>query len=110
MSSTKINQLQLVQQNLQNLGAQKQQLQSQIVELDSALSELKATAQAYKIVGKLMLAASKEELQKELEQKKEVAEVRVKNFSQQEEKLQHSFEDLQKEVMKELQQKGEKKK
>ena len=62
MSSTKINQLQLVQQNLQNMGAQKQQLQSQIVELDSALLELKATDKAYKIVGKLMLAASKEEL------------------------------------------------
>ncbi len=108
MSSTKINQLQLVQQNLQNMGAQKQQLQSQIVELDSALLELKATDKAYKIVGKLMLAASKEELQKELEQKKEVAEVRLKNFSQQEEKLQHSFEELQKEVMREMQQEKKK--
>ena len=39
-SSEKINQLQLLQQNLQNLSSQKQQFQSQLLELDSALTEL----------------------------------------------------------------------
>lgn len=104
MATPKISQLQLLQQNLQNIVLQKQQFQTQIVELDSALNELKSTDKAYKIVGKIMLAASKEELAKELVQKKEIAEIRLKHFNQQEEKLQHNFEELQQEVVKELQQ------
>ncbi|MFA6461549.1 MAG: prefoldin subunit beta [Candidatus Woesearchaeota archaeon] len=112
MANSKISQLQLLQQNLQNILAQKQQLQSQIVEYDSALTELKTTDKAYKIVGKIMLSASKEDIIKDLEDKKEVVEIRLKNFSQQEEKLQESFQQVQQEVMAELQQdkKNEKKK
>ena len=104
-SSEKLSQLQFLQQNLQNIILQKQQFQNQIVELDSALSELNSTSQAYKIVGKIMLAASKEQLTNELKEKKEVAEVRLKNFTKQEEKLQHNIEELQQEVMKELKKK-----
>ncbi|MEK6938735.1 MAG: prefoldin subunit beta [Nanoarchaeota archaeon] len=103
MASSKISQLQLLQQNLQNILTQKQQFQNQLVELDSALSELHTTDKAYKIVGKIMLAASKDTLIKELEEKKEVVSVRLKNLSQQEEKLQKGFEELQQEVMKEMQ-------
>ncbi len=110
MTSNKIAQLQLLQQNLQNIMAQKQQFQSQLVEVESALSELKKTDKAYKIVGKLMLAASRSELEKELVEKKEVLEVRLKNFTQQEERIQKNFEEQQQEVVKELQGKKEKKK
>ena len=101
--SEKIQQLQLLQQNLQNISLQKQQIQNQLLELDSALKELDSTEKAYKIVGKIMLAASKEELSKELKEKKDVADVRLKNFSKQEETLQKSIDELQKEVMAELQ-------
>ena len=100
--SEKIQQLQLLQQNLQNISVQKQQLQNQLLELDSALTELKNTEKAYKIVGKIMLAASKDNLSKDLGEKKEVIDVRLKNFTKQEETLQKSIEDLQKEVMAEL--------
>ena len=101
-NSTKINQLQLLQQNLQNLVMQKQQVQTQLLEVESALSELKTTEKAYKIVGKIMLASSKEELIKELEEKKEISNVRIKNFKEQEESLQKNIEEVQKEVMEEL--------
>jgi len=100
--SEKIQQLQLLQQNLQNISVQKQQIQNQLLELDSALKELDSTEKAYKIVGKIMLATPKEELSKDLKEKKDVAGVRLKNFSKQEETLQKSIEDLQKEVMSEL--------
>jgi len=103
MASSKIAQLQLLQQNLQNILTQKQQLQNQLIELDSALTELNTTDKAYKIVGKIMLAAPKQELIKDLEEKKEVVSVRIKNFSQQEEKLQNNFEEVQKEVVQEMQ-------
>ena len=105
MSSDKINQLQLLQQNLQGLMAQKQQMQEQLTELQSALRELGSTEKAYKIVGKVMLATSKEELSKELAEQKDVMEVRLKNFTSQEEKLKKSLEETQKDVMKEMKEK-----
>ncbi len=108
VSSDKINQLQLLQQNLQSLSQQKQQMQEQLVELDSALNEVKSTEKAYKIVGKIMIATSKDSLQKDLEQKKEVAEIRLKNFTKQEDALQQSMKDIQKQVMEELKKKKEK--
>ncbi len=103
MSSTNMQQLQLTQQNLQNIMMQKQQIQSQLVEFESALTELKTTDKAYKIVGKIMIASSKDNLTKDLEEKKEVAEVRLKNFNGQEVKLKKNLEEFQKKVMEEMQ-------
>ena len=102
MSSEKINQLQLLQQNIQTILAQKQQLQSQLVELDSALTEIGKTEKSYKILGNIMVAASKDNLSKELSEKKEIVEVRLKNFQKQEERLKKDIEELQKEVVSEL--------
>ncbi len=102
MASSSISQLQLLQQNLQNIAAQKQQIESQIVELDSALSGLQKTDKAYKIVGRIMLAASKEQLSKEVAERKEVMEVRLKNFTAQEDKFKQNIEKMQKMVMEEL--------
>jgi len=102
MASSKINQLQLLQQNLQQVINQKQQFQSQIMEFDSALQELETTDKAYKIVGKIMVASPKNKLVQELQEKKEVVEVRIKNFEKQELKLKESLEKAQAEVMKEL--------
>lgn len=108
MASTKISQLQLLQQNLQQVMIQKQQFQSQMMELDSVLIELKTTDKAYKIVGKLMIASSKEELLKDLQEKKEVTDVRVKNFEKQEKKLKENLEKLQQEVVEEMHSSGKK--
>src|SRR3989344_6554754 len=99
---SKVNQLQLLQQNLQSVLAQKQQLQSQLVELESALEQLGSASQAYKIVGKIMISAKKEELTKDLQEKKEVAEIRFKNFNKQEEKLRENLEKTQQEAMQEF--------
>ena len=102
MNSTKVNQLQLLQQNLQNILLQKQQLESQLVELDSALTELKTTEKAYKIVGKIMITADKTGLSADLAQRKDITAIRLQNFSKQEEKLKQSIDAVQKEVMEEL--------
>ena len=105
MASAKINQLQLLQQNLQNVLNQKQQLESQLIELDSALTEVKTTEKAYKIIGKIMVACPTEKLAKDLQEKKEVIEIRFKNFAKQEERLKAGLEEAQQEVMQELKQK-----
>ena len=102
MSSTKVQQLQLTQQNLQNILTQKQQIESQLAEFDSALTELKNTENAFKILGKIMVATSKDKLNNDLKEKKEVLTVRLENFTKQEKTLQNSIEELQKEVVEEL--------
>jgi len=102
MSSNKMQQLRLTQQNLQNVMLQKQQIQGQLIELESALTELKTTEKAYKIVGKIMIVSSKEKLTKELQEKKEVQEVRLKNFNRQEEKLQAVLEQLQTDAVEDM--------
>jgi len=97
-----MQQLRLTQQNLQNVMLQKQQIQGQLIELESALTELKTTEKAYKIVGKIMIASSKEKLTKELQEKKEVQEIRLKNFNRQEEKLQAVLEQLQTDAVEDM--------
>lgn len=103
MASPKINQLQLLQQNLQNILLQKQQFQGQLAEINSALQELKITTQAYRIIGTVMLATSREDLLKDLQEKKELAEIRLKNIEQQEHSLQQNMQTVQKEAVEELQ-------
>ena|SRR3989344_865125 len=99
MTSEKVNQLQLTQQNLQSVVAQKQQLESQVTELDSALKEITTARESFKIIGKIMVSTSKDLLKKELEQKREIISIRLKNFTRQEELLIKNIEELQQEVM-----------
>ncbi|MBT4936273.1 prefoldin subunit beta [Candidatus Woesearchaeota archaeon] len=107
MSSTNANQLQIIKQNIESLLLQRQQLESQLTELTSALTELSETSQSYKIIGKIMVASSKDTLRKDIEQKKEVIEIRIKNIIQQEEKLKQNMDTIQKEAVKEFQEKQE---
>lgn len=100
--STKINQLQILQQNLQNISLQKQQIESQFTELESALTELQTTEKAYKVLGRIMVAASKDSLIQELTSKKEITQIRIKNFEKQEESIKRNIESTQQEVVAEL--------
>ncbi len=98
----KIQQLQLFEQNLQNFIMQKQTMQMQIVELESALDELKKTETAYRIVGNIMVKANKEELVKDLESKKEVSALRVKTIEKQEAMIRERAAKIQTEVLGEI--------
>lgn len=95
----KINQLQMFEQSVNQLVAQKQQFQMQIAEVESALNELEKTDKAYKIIGTVMVAANKEELKKELADKKEVMEIRIKNLEKQENQIKEKTTKMQSEVM-----------
>ncbi|MBN1544796.1 prefoldin subunit beta [Candidatus Woesearchaeota archaeon] len=98
----KINKLSSMEQSLQSFLAQKQAFQAQLLEIDSALGELKKTSKAYRIVGNVMVASDKAELTKELEQKKETMELRIKSLEKQESKMREKTSELQSEVMKEM--------
>lgn len=108
--SEKLAQLQMIEQNLQQLLSQKQQFNGQMVEIESALEELEKTEDAYKIVGNVMVKVSKPELSKELGEKKERTEIRIKSIEKQEDKLKEKAEALRAEVMEDMNKKEQKKK
>ena len=95
----KIAQLQLIEQNMQNLLQQKQAFSNQLNEINSALEELNKTDNAYKIVGNIMVKSDKIELNKDLEGKKEIAELRIKSIEKQENLLKDKASKIQKEVL-----------
>jgi len=99
----KINKLSMMEQTLQSFLAQKQTFQAQLMEIDSALDELKKTDKAYKIVGNVMVFSDKESLISDLNQKKETVELRIKSIDKQETKMREKTSELQSEVMKEMQ-------
>ena len=83
MSNEKVEQLQMYEQSVNNLLLQKQQLQAQVAEMNSALKELESTSNAYKIIGNIMVSAKKEDLKKDLEAKQNAASVRLKALEKQ---------------------------
>ena len=102
----KVRQLQMFEQNMQNILSQKQNIQGQTLEVDNALEELKnAEGKVYKIVGTVMIDSTKERLEKDLNERKEVLELRLKSLKKQEDSFRERAEVLQKEVMLEIEKK-----
>ena len=104
----KIVELQTLEQNLQLFALQKQKFQTSLNEIENALEDLKtAKGETFKIIGNVMVAVNRDQLVKELNEKKSVLELRIKNIENQEEKFKEKAEKLQSEVMEKL--KNEKK-
>jgi prefoldin beta subunit len=102
-SEQDIRELQLIEQNLSNLLMQKQNFQARLIENENALKEIdRTTKETYKILGTIMVAVDKEELQKEIDEEREIIKLRIKNIEKQENKLKEHAEELQKEVLKNL--------
>jgi len=98
----KIGQLQMFEQSLQNFLGQKQQFQVQLVEVESALSELGNTDKAYKIVGNIMVEAEKDDLKADLQSKKEMLELRLKTMERQEAQVREKASKIQSEILKNI--------
>jgi len=99
----KIQELQLIEQNLSNLLMQKQNFQSRLLENENALREVHETKkQTYKILGSIMVAVEKDQLKKDLDSEKEILDLRIKSIEKQENKLKDRAQELQKEILKEL--------
>ena len=95
----KIAQLQMLQQRAQVFVAQKQQSQMQLIEIENALKELDgAKGSAFKLVGDILVEKKADELKKELSEKKDNLDVRIKSIEKQETKIQEEAQELQKEI------------
>lgn len=99
----KIQELQLLEQNLQNLLLQKQAFQMESVETQAALKEIDGAGdEVFKIVGQLMIKSDKPKLKKELLEKEKIIELRIKTIGKQEKNLTEKLDFLRDEFMKSL--------
>ena len=89
------------QQNLQAVLAQKQQVELELGETEKALEELgKAsdTEAIYKFAGNLLVKVKKEDVVKELNEKKELGNTRKMVLAKQEARFRESLKDLQSKI------------
>jgi prefoldin beta subunit len=95
----KIQQLTMLEQNIQNTSLQKQGFHLQLLEIEAALKEIENSTETYKIVANIMVKSDKAELRKDLNDKKEMVELRIRSLEKQESKLREKVTGLQQEVL-----------
>jgi len=96
-----ISRLQQLQQNLQAIMVQKQQIELEIVETDRALEELNKTKTSdsiYKNAGPLLIKTEKADVEKELAEKKELANTRVMVLSKQESRVKENLKEVENKI------------
>ncbi|MBU4087030.1 MAG: prefoldin subunit beta [Nanoarchaeota archaeon] len=99
----KIQELQILEQNLQQVTLQEQAFQQEIHETDSALSEIEKTSEdVYKIVGNIMIKIGKADISKELKEKKDILSLRLNSIEKQSSSLREKTEKLREEVVKSM--------
>ncbi|RLF48365.1 MAG: prefoldin subunit beta [Thermoplasmata archaeon] len=100
----KVAQLQTIQQQLQLILTQKYQYEIEAKEIESTLKELKSLPEdtpVYRSIGAILVRVKdREELIKELEERKENIEVRLKGIEKQESVLRGRYDVLQREIAK----------
>jgi len=96
-----VSRLQQLQQNLQAIMMQKQQLEVETVETDRALEELKKAGPddaVYKNAGSVLIKTKKEEIIKELEEKKELSNTRVMVLGKQEARVKDNLKEVENKI------------
>jgi len=89
------------QQNLQAVMAQKQQVELELSETEKALEELEKAADSeavYKFAGNLLVKVKKEDVMKELNERKDLANTRKMVLAKQETRFKDSLRDLQSKI------------
>ena len=100
MQNEKIQEIQILEQNLQNLFLQKQSFQIEFSEIQSALKEIENSGdEVYKMVGQLMIKSDKVKLKEELLNKEKFFELKMKTIEKQEDSLTEKLEKLREEVI-----------
>lgn len=103
----KIALFQQVQQQIQVLSSQKFQLEAQLKDTERAIAELEKSskdAPIYKSVGNLLVRAEdKESVEKELSEKKETLDIRIKALDRQEKHLMEKYQAMQQELTQAIQ-------
>ena len=97
--------LQQLQQTLQTVLAQKQQVELELTEIEQSLSELQKMADdaiIYQAMGSLLVKAEKAKVTTDLNERKELLNMRTQVLGKQEERLRGQLKDLQAKLQKDL--------
>ncbi|MFH1409565.1 MAG: prefoldin subunit [Nanoarchaeota archaeon] len=98
----KLQQLQMMEQSMSTLLAQKQQFQSRLAEIDSAVKEMKGKENVFRIIGSIMVETEVAPLQKSFHEQKEMLALRIKTIEKQEDQFRDRAKKLQDDVMKDM--------
>jgi len=94
----KVQEIQILEQNLQNLLLQKQAFQMELAETIAAKREIEnAGDDVFKIIGQLMIKSEKSKIKEELSNKERLLDLRVKSIEKQEMVFAEKIETLRKE-------------
>ena len=96
MVQEQLAKLQQTQQNFQSILMQKQQLESQKLETEKALEELKKAGDdeaVFKHAGTIMIKSNKKDLLEELEEQVELAKTKASLLAKQEERLKVTLQE-----------------
>lgn len=91
-------QMQTFQQQYQGIAVQKEAMSLQKLEFEKALEELgkaKENEDVYKAVGPVLVKSTKSVLSRELGERKETIDLRLKALDKQEEKLKEKLKEIQ---------------
>ncbi|MDI6691393.1 MAG: prefoldin subunit beta [Candidatus Bathyarchaeota archaeon] len=97
--------LQQLQQTLQSVLVQKQQVEIELTEIEQALSELEKMsddAVIYKAIGSLLVKSEKAKTVADLNERKELFNMRATVLGKQEERLRSQIKDLQTKLQQDL--------
>jgi prefoldin beta subunit len=92
---------QQLQQTLNAVLVERQRLETELVEVKSALEELQKAsddAAVYKAVGPVLVQTSRQKIVEELSERRELTETRLKLLEKQEQRTREQLESLQKEL------------
>ena len=95
INQEKIQEIQILEQNLQNVLFQKQAFQLELNEIDAAMEELEKTEdEVYKITGQILIKTDKNSLKKELQDKKKIFELRISSIEKQEKAINDKIDKI----------------
>jgi len=96
----KIQEMQLLEQNLQNLLLQKQAFQMELSETQMALKEIQDSGdEVFKVIGQLMIKSNKKKMEDELSNKQKMLDLRLKSLDKQETSLTEQLEKIRAEFI-----------
>lgn len=95
-----LEQAQVYQQQIQGVITQKETLKMQVMEIDKALEELGKSkeTEVYKLSGPVLIKTKKSDAEKDLKEKKETVDLRVKSLEKSEARLKEKIEELRKKL------------
>lgn len=98
-----LGQAQIYQQQMQGIITQKKTLDLQVMEIKKALEELENVkeAEVYKISGPILIKTKKSDVKKELNEKLDVINTRIKSLDMGEKKAKTKIEEIRNKITKE---------